>query len=773
MASRSNFCTNCGSPLKSDSRFCSVCGNPRPVLSRKKRPAFMWLAIGLLLVITATVIIVLTGNTQVNEISGFLELGTAQPLTIQSISPNGGEVLIINPATSLDGLAINVPSCASSETINYEVAISTIKSHNFGSLFNPITPLITINNGHGFSAVPMTVRIPIQIDPDEFAMAFYYDRTTGKLEGIPCLAQDGQSITILTSHFSELLVSKADYAELDRLVAAGPVDSGFRPGRDDFFAPNYGSFALAAQGGHCAGQSIAAMSFYNKHRALKQSLRSEPMVDNSQFEATPDFFWDDALSYRLCSQLHDLYDRNWSKVYEYMRNIDEELTYYNFLYAIKMTGAPQYIDIRTTDATCGHAMIVYKVTRDALWIADPNLPGDQTRKIDATRTLDVEKNRERVILGAYLAKPDANGKITEYSWIAYYGVNALINQTAVDSNWQIVLAGQDAAAGIFPPSLDMVAMTGKDANGYGIVTHLTNGMTLSISEAQLAAVDPANSMTLYIAAATNLPGEKLTFYRGTKYLAEFTNLSAASNLFFQLELQPGANDIGVLYTQTDAAGFDDFVDFYRFKINLGAEKPAETTENLAARPFFGKWKLTDFQITSYTGMTDAKRDEILFNNYDPQNWVAQQIGDFNSVFANSENLDGSTFYHAEIGIGDPPARSGENWLGKYFFQTNTNSYIGEYNVIVDGVKQSNRQNTLAASLMEDGSLHIQGFDGANGLNEDDSYVDMILTNINENTLQGIGTTTVNAYSGGLITVSFNCTLTRKSTNPGLVPEYGN
>lgn len=377
------------------------------------------------------------------------------------------------------------------------------------------------------------------------------------------------------------------------------------------------------------------------------------------------------------------------------------------------------------------------------------------------------------MLSAYLAKPDADGKSAEYSWIAYYGVNALINQTIVDSNWQSVLAGRDAAVAIFPQALDMVVMTGKDASGFGIITHLSNGMTLNISEAQLAAVDPANPTTLYIASAANLPGEKLVFYRGTKYLAEFTNLSAASNLFYQLKLQPGANDIGILYTQTDAGGEDEFVDFYRFTVSLGSEKPAETSGNAAAEVFFGKWELTDFQISSYTGMTDAKRDEILFNNYDPQNWVARQIGDFNSVFANSEDLDGSTFYHAEIRIGDPPAGSGENWAGKYFFQTNTNSYIGDYNVMFNGVKQNYRQNTLAAILLDNGSLHIQGFDGANGSDEDDSYIDMILTKINETTLQGTGTATVNAHSGGLITASFSCTLTRKSTNPGLVPEYGN
>lgn len=771
MSSRSTYCTNCGTQLKSDARFCAGCGNPLPVIPHKKRSFVIWLAGGLTLAIITVAVILSLPGAQINEVSGILELGSAQPISAQTITPAGGEIAINDPANTLDGFALIVPAGANSETINFDITATPIMSHNFGSLFNPITPLITINNGHGFAAAPMTVRIPIQLDADEFAMAFYYDRTTGKLEGIPSLAQDGQSITILTSHFSELLVSKADYAELDRLVAAGPVDSGFRPGRDDFLAPNYGSFALTAQNGHCAGQSIAALSFYTSHRLQKQSLRDNPMVDNSQFDETPDFFWDDALAYRLCSQLHDLYDQNWSRAYDYMRNIDEELTYYNFLYAVKMTGAPQYIDIRTTDGTSGHAMIVYQVTRDALWIADPNLPGDQTRKIEAARTMDLDKDRERVMLGSYLAKPDANGKIAEYSWIAYYGVNALINQQAVDSNWQTVLAGQDAAAGIFPPAQDIVVMTGKDASGFGIVTHLTNGLSLNISEAQLAEVDPVNPTTLYIASAANTAGEKLTFYRGTKYLAEFSDLSSANNRFYQLKLQPGANDIGVLYTQTDAAGDDAYIDFYRFTVILGSAKPTETTENLASA-FFGKWKLTDFQIVSYTGMTDTMRDEILFNNGDPQKWVARQIGDFNSIFANSKNLDESTFYHAEIGIGDPPAGSGESWDGKYFFQTNTFVYIGDYNVMFNGVKQNYRQDTIPATLLADGSLHVLGYSGASGLDEDDSYVDMILTSIDPTTLQGIGKLTVNTFSGGLITVSLTCTMTRKSTNPGLVPEYG-
>ena len=192
--------------------------------------------------------------------SGKLAFGTTTKLAGETVSPQGGTLVIEKSGSSLDGMQLTVPEGAYEAETTFDITETEIKTHDLGDLFTPVTPLITVENGHGFAAVPMQLTIPIKIADDEFAMGFYYDRETGTLEGIPATELTNGSITLLTRHFSEIVVSKV---RTDRIM--DEVDTGFRPGRDDIQVPNYGSWLNP--GGHCAGQTFCNIVYWKYHKA--------------------------------------------------------------------------------------------------------------------------------------------------------------------------------------------------------------------------------------------------------------------------------------------------------------------------------------------------------------------------------------------------------------------------------------------------------------------------------------------------------------------------
>jgi hypothetical protein len=438
------FCSECGKDLKGGAKFCPNCGSPvrrkaqaaQPTAAKpaggpptagvagakkppmKKKNIFLIAGICGAAAVVVILIAALGGPPD-------LSLGKTMTLANGVVPASGGEIQVSGSGTSLDGLVLTVPAGAYDADTGFEISATEIKSQSYGELFDAATPLITIDNGHGFANEPMTVKIPIEKTDGEFALAFFYDRQTGELEGIPFVEEDNESITIVTAHFSDIVVSKVETARLDSMTGrAKPeritgepdsgysIDSRFLPGADDFQMPNYGSVKYA---GHCAGQSIAAITYYANRDKIGWNERLNGRYDNDGFEATPGFPWDDALEMRLCSaEQKNFYDR-WTS---FSTGKDKD-TYYSFAYEIALTKNPQLIVILSSDSTSGHAMIIYKVTADALWVADPNFPGDRGRKI----------RYENGDLLSYFSGADAQAAATgstEYTRFGYYGVFALV-----------------------------------------------------------------------------------------------------------------------------------------------------------------------------------------------------------------------------------------------------------------------------------------------------------------------------------------------------------
>ncbi|MCX6551925.1 MAG: hypothetical protein NTY02_13175 [Acidobacteria bacterium] len=223
--------------------------------------------------------------------------GPSTPLVDQVVPRTGGHLEYRNPGHPLDGFTINIPDGAYDGARRFHVSTRPAP-------FDAATPLISVENGGEYATTPMAVRIPVRVQSDEFAMAFFYDEKTGTREGLALLTQDSDSVTAMTLHFSDIFVAK-----IKKLLLPAKVSSGFLPGRDDWQMINYGS--VVAPGGHCAGQSLSSMWYYCEKK-LKgapslygQYDHNAPGFKEHPSSKTPGFWEDDSLGVRLASTIQE------------------------------------------------------------------------------------------------------------------------------------------------------------------------------------------------------------------------------------------------------------------------------------------------------------------------------------------------------------------------------------------------------------------------------------------------------------------------------------
>ena len=488
--------------------------------------------------------------------SDALVLGKRQSVLTDDISPSGGALTVEQPGSAVNGLRITVPPGAYRDNRTFVVSVLPIEGHKLGPDFDPATPLIRIENGHAFSAQPMVVDIPIQIAEDEFALAFFYDRRSGKLEGIPTTALSRDRITVLTHHFSDLVVSRVKRARLEGLT----VETGFLPGVDDWQFVNHGSYI--APGGHCAGQSLSAMWYYYEKRLAAGERPLYGRFDNNNYGfGTIDFQWDDSWGYRLASTVQK---EQWDAgrgVLSYWGAISDSLTWYSFAYAMHLTGEPQYVSIGRYEADQqgkqvrrGHALIVYRIEGDTLWVADPNYPGQ------ADRTIRFEKGGFLPYTSGESAAAIAANGARQYPEIRYMAKSALVNWSAIGAEYERMLKGE-AGKAYFPAHIISYASGVDPTTGAWIWTELPDiveldeDMTAKLGEPYRGKLVVGIGMNQAFAAA---------WFDGTTR-REVVQSNAQHKATLEIPLTPGVLDLGIEIDNVKD-GKDYFTDFKRAKV---------------------------------------------------------------------------------------------------------------------------------------------------------------------------------------------------------------
>jgi len=392
-----------------------------------------------------------------------IEIGTTINLTNQAIDISGGTISISKAGDPLDGMEIIVPANAFTQAKNFEISYAEIKSHQLGQYFNPLSPIIKIKYEGGYADQGITVKIPIKLPAGHFAMGFFYDEETGKLEGLPIEELNSTSITISTRHFNSsissgaslgksleetslanILVSSIDESTLKSL---GTIKCGFLPGYDDWEFINYGSYI--ATGGHCAGQSMTAMWYY-----IEQTLKGESKLfhkyDLINDATKPSLFWqDNPKGYKFASVIQrDFNWDDWIKMLIYQFN-HPDLTIKAFAFSILLTNEPQFVIIRQSTANhAAHAVICYEVNMNdgALYIADPNFPNNRVPKTGDKSIRKIEYSNGKFI--PYPSSLNASTSSINFDEIGYFAKTAYINWSQIGSRFKEF---KDGTIGTIPP----------------------------------------------------------------------------------------------------------------------------------------------------------------------------------------------------------------------------------------------------------------------------------------------------------------------------------
>jgi hypothetical protein len=380
-----------------------------------------------------------------------IESGEKVELGSQSAGKNGGILTFSKPGDQLDGLTINVADSSYNESRNFEVSYTTIKSHTFGEHFNPISPMITINNGGGYADRLMTVEVPVTIPKGSFAMGFLYNEVTGELEGMPLLAIKEKSVVVGTRHFATSSITgksqkisiknrdklQGDIAignliisaiSIEKLKSQTDIVSDFEPGYDDWEFENKGSFLYPP--GLCSGMSLTAMWYYINEEPVGTSKLFHK-YDKYPIANYANFWQDNPLGIKLSSMVQIDY-KNHDKTYERAINAiardktKDSLSWYAFAYTILQTKQPQYIGLMSSSGG-GHVLIANEVWMQdgKLWISDPNRPGNRNLNILYT-------NNE---FETYQAALNADEIPKDFEYIAFYGKTAVVDWDMVTQRW--------------------------------------------------------------------------------------------------------------------------------------------------------------------------------------------------------------------------------------------------------------------------------------------------------------------------------------------------
>jgi hypothetical protein len=525
-----------------------------------------------------------------------IKLGEEIALTQQEVTSEGTTIILEDTETTLDGLSVSIPKDAHSENAEYKISYAEIKSNGGFKNFNPLTPMIVIENGNIFTQELITLTIPISLPEGHFAMAFYYDEDSNSLEGIPLLSLTENEIVIGTKHFSKIVVSSISEENLKKLKA----DSGFRPGKNDWQFANRGS--LISPNGHCAGQSISAMWYYSE-KTLKGGSNLYGRYDNNRNLIdgrikTPKLWIDDSLGYRLASVVQE--EINWEseerKLFNDFSGIDDRLTYLAFVYSIHLTRQPQYVAVRREGG--GHAMIVYKAEKSILYLADPNYYGE-VREI----TFDTDTNKFKPYISGANLEEIKKGNGREYPIIHYYAKTALIPFDTVKQAWEAVenkTIGNDH----FPDSpIGYYDKSDDDKEGeWKILSDSTN-------------IPKQKDDVVYFSIRKIFPKARLTIYNGEKKVASG---SRRSDLKYveppEIKLKEGKTTLG-FYVEF---GYDDdptvyYVDFLRYSFTyrgeeILVEKEVETKPTIPIE-IVGNWSgthmFTDIHFTEFIRVDPA------------------------------------------------------------------------------------------------------------------------------------------------------------------------
>ncbi|MFH1110209.1 MAG: hypothetical protein V1790_13600 [Planctomycetota bacterium] len=485
-----------------------------------------------------------------------LTTGPPVQLTSMTVDATGGEISVTDDASPLAGFSVLVPEGAYAEPTTFRIAYEPILAHSLPSGFEPAAPLIDIDHGPTRAETPFGVAIPVEIPEGYFGMAFFYDRESGALEGIPCLAQNSRMLWVATRHSSSILPARVRIGTLDTLE----IDTGFAPGVDTWQFQNWGSYISG--GGNCSGMSLTAMWYYVYGKPIDNVQlygKYDAWAVNSELK-TPGFDLDDDSAIKLCS----VAQKNLTAVHSFdslLRNYSwgtdtmtgDAITFYSIAASFKAYGKhPVYLVVEDTNEGGSHAVICYRIDGHTLYVADPNYPTKRDRTISYTPGLTLAEGR----LGPYQTVQsfweELLGLRRSYDRVQFRGRTSVFNTVAIEKLWNDMAAG-GIGQGEFPDLQYLVV----ERDAAGNIARTSELSTLSPYEAKKASVEIALNVSFegrfHLYKYESLPG----------VVADSSKKDEMEMLTVQLS--PGENLIG-LHVEGKAAWQESYRDGNEIKL---------------------------------------------------------------------------------------------------------------------------------------------------------------------------------------------------------------
>ncbi len=547
-----------------------------------------------------------------------VKLGKEQLVAEVMVDVTGDTILVHDSNSDIDGLSIVVPKGSYTSSNTFEISTKEIKQHNFGESFNPILPMIHVENGGDMSNEIMTVTVPIDIDDSMFAMACYYNED-GTLEPITMISQTNHEMVLGVTHFSDMVITAMQKALLDDYIGDPSHDSGFTPGVDNWSFPNYGS--ELSPGGICAGMTLSAIHYYRYHTLNGE----EPLytyLDNNHYTNSNDFWRDDSMGIRLASVVQK--GINWGGyqtwVYNYVHKekfLTDQNVFYHFAYAFLLTeGAPQSVALRIRSevdgkgvmAKGGHAIIAYGMDPHGLYVCDPNYPD----RADLVIPFD-GKNFD-----VYNTSLQVDAAKRRYNSFSLHGLSLSYSTDQLEELYQ------EAKKSPFESTIG----NGAFSNAYFKVVILEEDRMMTVEDVEVVELLPEDSAKYKAALSAyrsshglyewspepddwatkpyivyyvkpSRSGFAVQFFNGDDKKSIIYRRLGVGGVFYYIPLEEGLNNIGITYskkfthTNDDGTTWDsyEYIDFTRTNIFYGEED------------LTGTWK-GEFQITEYEQAMD-------------------------------------------------------------------------------------------------------------------------------------------------------------------------
>lgn len=500
--------------------------------------------------------------------SGKISTGEMTQILEENVG-SGGTVTVPASGAALAGLELEVPAGAYDGSNTVTISYADITEHDFGSDFDPVTPLIRIENGGAFAARPMRLRIPLPDIGDRFPVAFYYDRAEGTLEAIAPVDRSAAWLDVAVRHFSEIVVSAT---QIDLLRRGGGFHSLFEPSVNGWSFVNDGAYP--EPGGMCAGMSIGAAHFFKDFDA---SISLANHFDNEQlWFRTPNIWQDDVAGIKFCAELQKAFVTDnsfWTSgggtPFDGFVNKSEEDQFWSLCYAMLVTSQPQllYLAVRNNASAEAHAIIAYAYEIEAaegrLSVYDPNYPGTQ-----GTITFDFASKSFRPYTSAANARAFEEGSTFAYDEIVFFPLSSVCDVKEIDRIWKKIGA-KTIGQGQYPSYELWAAPVGNKDLPRVKLLDAADGKTtyLPYSEFTVEIVPSDKSIPFILTSWVDLPD-----------IGEFERKQPAGVI--TLERPASDNLVGIqVNAKPSGENYTSWAGFHWFKIRLQSMwiEPADTT----------------------------------------------------------------------------------------------------------------------------------------------------------------------------------------------------